>query len=425
MTKNLKPRLLEEVVRRKLRGIGAVLIEGPRGCGKTTLAGAVAKSGVDLSDPELQARRLELDAPTGYYLKGRAPRMLDEWQRLPAVWDAMRLEVDHRRKPGQFLLTSSAALADGGLIFHSGTGRVAWIRLRPLSLWESGDSNGRVSLSGLLEGRFEPCRGRLGLEDVAWLACRGGWPEVIGLEKAEALERVAARYRAATSEDLVWFDGVKRTAANVRVLMRTCARHQGKTISVPKLRAAMAVESRGESVVTAKTLFDYLNALRKTFIMEDLPAWQPALRSRSAVRLTDARYLTDPSLAAAALGMGPRELAQDSVALSGLFKTLCLRDLRVYAESWDGRVSHFRDRNGLACDAVIERRGGACGLIAIRLGSGEAVELASRELKKLASKIDDERMSKPSFLMVLTAVGEWAYQRTDGVCVVPIGCLRP
>ncbi len=424
--KNLKPRLLEEVLRQKLRSIGAVLIEGPRGCGKTTLAGAVAKSAIDLADSALQARRTELDAPAASYLKGRTPRLLDEWQRLPAVWDAVRFAVDHRRKPGLFLLTSSAAPADDDGVFHSGTGRVARLRLRPMSLFESWDSSGGVSLSALFEGRMAACRSRLGLDDVAWLACRGGWPAVIGLERSEALEYVAAVYREATSGELVFFDGVKRTVERVRALMRACARHQGTAISVPKLQAAMAAETPESRAVTTKTLFDYLDALRKIFVMEDLPAWQPALRSRSAVRTADARYFADPSLAAAALGLSPQALSQNPEVFSGVFKTLCIRDLRVYAESGAGTVRQFRDRNGLACDAVVERRGGAYGLAAIRLGGSEAVERAAKELKKLAGKIDVERMgASPAFLMVLTAVGEWAHRRSDGVCVVPVGCLRP
>lgn len=422
-----KPRVLDEILVRKLRGIGAVLIEGPKLCGKTTTAENVAKSVIYMSDPNVwEKTKTTVDWPASHYLKGRTPRLIDEWQLMPKIWDAVRFEVDHRRKKGLFILTGSAVPADRSDIFHSGTGRFAWLRMRPMSLFESEDSNGKVSLDDLFAGRFEPCKNSLSYSRVAYLACRGGWPAIFGMDEKDALGLVFNYFDAVVNEDISRVDGVRRNATHAKKLLKSYARNQGSQISISGIQADMqASDVAADVTMSIKTTAGYLDALREIFVIEDMPAWNPNLRSKAAIRTAETRYFSDPSFCAAALDIGPKDLENNPETFGFVFETLCMRDLRTYADALDGSVYHYRDSNDLECDAVLHRRGGTYGLIEIKLGGDSAVEHGAHTLKKLASKIDDERMSKPSFLMVLTAVGEWAYQRTDGVYVVPIGCLRP
>ncbi len=424
MATGYKHRVIDNLLKRKLKGIGAVLIEGPKLCGKTTTAEQAAKSVVYMTAPQDRKMNEELArVQPNVLLEGKTPRLIDEWQVAPQLWDAVRFEVDHRKKTGQFILTGSAVPADRSAIFHSGTGRFAWLRMRTMSLFESGESNGKVSLKTLFDGRFTGGQSELTYSDVAYLACRGGWPTALGQAQAIALERVTDYYDAVVNVDISRVDGVKRNIENTKLLMRSYAEKQGTQTPLTALREAMKANA-GREVMSAKTLSGYLEALRQIFVIEDMPAWNPNLRSKTAIRTADTRYFSDPSLCAAALGIGPKDLEKNPETFGFVFETLCVRDLRVYADALDGTVYHYRDKTNLECDAVLHRRDGSYGLIEIKLGGDYAVEHGAETLKALAERIDVDKMMKPAFLMVLTAVGQFAFQREDGVYVVPIGCLK-
>ena len=352
------------------------------------------------------------------------PRLIDEWQIAPKLWDAIRFEVDHRGEDGQFMLTGSAVPASTSEIFHSGTGRFGWIKMRTMSLWESGDSTGDVSLGGLFSSENEvDGTSNLEIRRIAFLVCRGGWPKA-SLKTNESAALIEAReyVESVCRNDISRVDDVQRNAELARRLMRSYSRHQGAQVSVATILAD--IKSNEASDTTEATVASYINALKRIFVIEDMAAWNPNLRSKTAIRSSDTRYFTDPSIAAAALGLGPDDLLDDPNTFGLLFETMAVRDLRVYAEALDGQVYHYRDKNGLECDAIVHLRNGRYGLIEIKLGGDNLIEAGATTLKKLASKIDTDKMKSPSFMMVLTAIGEYAYRRLDGVLVVPIGCLR-
>ena len=377
-----------------------------------------------MADPDNQNNYLEMaDLRIKMLLKGDNPRLIDEWQIVPQIWDAIRFEVDHRREEGQFILTGSAVPASTEKIHHSGTGRFAWITMRPMSLWESGESTGAVSLAQLFEGK-ESVEGynKLKLEDVAFLVCRGGWPSATDKSQRAALRQAYDYYDAVVKSDVSRVDEVSRNSERTKLLLRSYARSQGAQVSIGAIRQDMM--ENDDDTLADKTVQSYIGALKKIFVIEDMPAWNPNLRSKTAIRSAETRYFVDPSIAVAALGLGPTDLMNDLETFGLLFETLCVRDLRVYADSVDGSVYHYRDKNGLECDAVIHLRNGSYGLVEIKLGGANAIEKGVSTLKTLASKIDTTKMKAPSFLMVLTAVGDYAYQRKDGVYVVPVGCLK-
>lgn len=369
--KEYKKRIADKLLKYRLEEVGAVLVEGPKWCGKTTTAEQLAKSVLYMADPSTRNSSLEMaDLNVRMLLKGDVPRLIDEWQVIPQIWDAIRFEVDHRGEEGLFILTGSSVPVSSEDIHHTGTGRFAWITMRTMSLWESGDSTGDISIEQLLS-------------------------------------RV---------------DEVVRSSERTKLLMRSYARSQGAQVSVGVIRQDMMAND--DASLADKTVQSYIGALKKIFVIEDMPAWNPNLRSRTAIRSAETRYFVDPSIAVAALGLGPEDLVNDLETFGLLFETLCIRDLRVYADAIDGNVYHYRDKNGLECDAVIHLRNGAYGLIEIKLGGATAIEKGVSTLLSLASKIDTTKMKSPSFLMVLTAVGDYAYRRKDGVYVVPVGCLR-
>jgi hypothetical protein len=423
--KEYKSRIADQILADKLEVAGSVLVEGPKYCGKTTLALQQAKSVLDMADPEKRDQHLLL-ARTHIkrLLQGDAPRLIDEWQIVPSIWDAIRHEVDTRGEEGQFILTGSAVPAKMDEIFHSGTGRVAWLKLRTMSLWESGDSTGEVSLRQLFQGNGTvDGTSRLQIEQLAFFTCRGGWPRAV-LAKSEkaALGHATEYYEAVTRFDISRVDHVERNPELTRRLMRAYARHQGTQISLKTLLDDLSANEN--STLNENTLYDYINALKKIFVIEDSLAWNPNLRSKTAIRTTDTRYYTDPSIATAALGLGPEDLINDLRTFGLLFETLCVRDLRVYADPLGGKVYHYRDKNGLECDAVIHLPNGKYGLVEVKLGGKEWIDEGAKTLNTLSAKIDTDRMPHPSFRMVLTGVGEYAYEREDGVLVVPIGSLR-
>lgn len=418
---------MDSLLAKKLQAKGAVLIEGPKWCGKTTTAEEIAASKVLLAktDAKEQFKRLlEIDSDTA--LSGEAPMLIDEWQTVPKLWDAVRYTVDHRRKMGQFILTGSAVPDKDAEKEreHSGTGRFAWLTMRPMTLSESGESNDSVSLADLFAAP-EKLFGRnsLKLQDIAFLICRGGWPMAVGLPEEAALEQAFDYYDAVTKEDVTRVDGVKRASERVRRLMRAYARHQGTQASIATLREDL--KNNDIATLDDDTIVSYLEALRKIFVVEDMPAWNPNLRSKTAIRTADTRYFVDPSIATAALGMGPADLVNDLNTMGFFFETMCVRDLRVYAEALNGKVYHYRDKSGLECDAVVHLRNGQYGLIEIKLGGQSLIDDGVRTLNSLAAQVDTSRMKAPAFKMVLTATGEYAYRRSeDGIYIVPVGCLK-
>ena len=425
MTKNYQRRIADQMLADKLEAMGAVLIEGPKGCGKTTTAEQQAKSIIYMDDPDKARQYLQM-AQTNIrlLLQGETPRLIDEWQTTPEFWDAIRFEVDHRDGDGQFMLTGSAVPTNRDKIHHSGTARYGCLTMRPMSLWESGESNGTVSLSNLFKAQNQVgSKNELNMEQIAYLVCRGGWPKSISKssEKA-ALSQAIEYFEAIARSDISRVDNVRRDEERAKRLMRSYARHQGTQTSAATILADIAGNESEE--ISEDTVASYLRALKEIFVIEDMPAWNPNLRSKTAIRTSDTHYYVDPSIACAALGLGPIDLINDLNTFGLLFETMCVRDLRVYADAIDGKVYHYRDKNGLECDTVIHLRNGSYGLIEIKLGGETLIEDGVRNLLKLSDKIDTTKMKSPSFLMVLTAVGPYAYRRADGVCIVPIGCLK-
>lgn len=421
--KEYRKRIADDILARKLEGKGAVLIEGPKWCGKTTTAEQVAASILYMDDPEKKEQNISMsELNPKRLLKGDTPRLIDEWQIAPKLWDAIRFEVDHRRALGQFVLTGSAVPVDTKEITHSGTGRFTWLTMRPMSLYESGDSTGDVSLKGLFENNAVDGETDMTIDRLAFLACRGGWPQAIDMRDDIALDQARDYYDAVVRSDINRADNIQKNSEKVRRLMRSYARNQGS--QVPNTVLARDVSANDEESMSHETVASYLNALRKIFVVEDMPAWNPNLRSKTAIRSSDTRYYVDPSIAAAALGIGPNDLINDLNTFGFIFETLCIRDLRVFADALDGQVYHYRDKEGQECDAVVHLRNGQYGLVEIKLGGDKLIEEGVQSLKKMESKIDTGKMKAPSFLMVLTGVGDYAYRRKDGVCVVPIGCLK-
>lgn len=427
-----KSRILDAVLERKLAGVGAVLVEGPKWCGKTTTCEQHARSALYMADPVRRERYLaQAEIDITELMKGEQPRLIDEWQDAPKFWDAVRFDVDHSFGWGHYILTGSAVPPDDKNersgrkdIVHSGTGRIVRVRMRPMSLWESGESSGTVSLGSLFAGEaFKPCKAaERSLEDVAYLVCRGGWPQAVDQGGETALDRAFEYVDAIVNSDISRVDGVSRDPARARRLLRSYARLQGTQSTIPNIRKDMAEGGGGPD---DDTIASYLNALRKIFVIEDAEAWSPALRSKAVVRMSPTRYFSDPSIATAALGLGPGDLMNDIRAYGWFFEAMAMRDLRVYADALNGSVSHYLDRNGLECDAVVHLRNGASALVEVKLGGATLIEEGAKTLNTLSGLIDTSRQREVAFKMVLTATGDFAYQRPDGVLVCPIGCLKP
>lgn len=417
-------RIADKLLQYRLEEMGAVLIQGPKWCGKTTTAVQQAKSVLYMADQDNQEQYISMaKLKISSLLEGESPRLIDEWQVVPQFWDAIRYEVDKRQREGQFILTGSAVPVSTDDIVHSGAGRFSRVVMRPMSLWESGDSTGDVSIGQLFGGNADvEGRNALPLERLAFLTARGGWPASVGRKERPALHMAYDYLDAIVESDISRVDNVGRNPERTKLLLRSLSRHQGTQATLSSIRRDLIAND--ESTLSENTLVSYINALKKIFVIEDMHAWNPNLRSRTAVRTADTRYFVDPSIAVASLGLGPGDLIADLETFGLLFETLCVRDLRVYADAVEGQVYHYRDKNGLECDAVIHLRNGAYGLIEIKLGGNDAIEQGAKTLNELSAKIDTTRMKSPSFKMVLTAVGTYAYRRADGVLVVPAGCLK-
>ena len=423
MVKTYKKRIADSLLLRKLAGKGAVLIEGAKWCGKTTTAEQIAKSVKYMTETGMVEQNVQLaKLNPKLLLRGDIPRLIDEWQVAPQLWDSVRFESDHGPL-GQFILTGSSVPPDMSKVIHSGTGRIGWLKMRPMSLWESHESSGEVSLAELFT-----TPGQVGainsvdIEQLAFLICRGGWPLAIDMEREIALDQAFDYVESVEKRDISKVDGVERDAVRVHRLLRSLARNQGSQASLGTIKADLTANEA--DTLSEDTIASYCKALKEIFVVEDSEAWNPNLRSKTAIRTRDTHYFTDPSIATAALGIGPDDLVNDLNTFGLFLETMAVRDLRVYAEALNGKVYHYRDKNGLECDAVVHLRDGRYGLVEIKLGGDELINEGVETLKTLASKIDSTKMKEPSFMMVLTGVGTYAYKREDDVYVVPIGCLK-
>ena len=419
-----KQRIADSILEVKVLGKGAVLIEGPKWCGKTTTAKQLAKSVLDLGDSAVLKQSsglIEISPKT--LLDGDTPRLIDEWQALPPIWDSIRSEVDRRGEPSQFILTGSSVLPEADETVHSGTGRFATIKMRPMSLYESGESTGTVSLKDLFEGKsIEVQQNELDVEEIAFLTCRGGWPWATIISKKVALDQAFDYVDSVIQRDIQRVDKVKRSAERAKLLLRSYARNISQQVSYGTIKKDML--SNDASTLDEDTVADYIKALKKLFVIEDLAAWNPNIRSKAAIRTSDTRHFVDPSIGTAILGLGPKDLINDLKSFGFFFEDMVVRDLRVYAEALDGELYHYRDSSGLECDTVLHRRNGSYALMEVKLGGEQNIEDGAKSMLALAENIDTGKMPAPSFMAVIVGVGQYAYQRKDGVYVIPIGCLK-
>lgn len=423
-----RKRIADDLLSRKLAGMGAVLVEGAKWCGKTTTCEQFAKSAVYMADPKKREANLQYaKIDISRLLEGAHPRLIDEWQDAPQFWDAIRSYVDHAEGEGHFILTGSSVVPKDkqDKIVHSGTGRIARLKMRPMSLWESGESSGTVSIGALFSGaefvsaQADACE----LERIAYLICRGGWPRAVEQGGGIALDRATDYFESVVESDISRADDIPRDPDRVRQLLRAYARQQGTQSNLSTIRKDMlANDSRG---LNEDTIRSYLTALRRIFVVEDLRAWCPSLRSKDAIRSSDTRFFTDPSIAVAALGITPGELMNDLRSFGYFFEALAVRDLRIYTEALMGHVEHYHDGKGLECDAVLHLRNGSYALVEIKLG-GELVNEGVATLAEFSRLISRKGHTPPAFRMVLTATGDFAYRRPDdGIIVCPISALKP
>lgn len=419
-----KHRIADSILERKVLGKGAVLIEGPKWCGKTTTAKQIAKSILDLGDSSvlMQSSQLIEISPQAL-LEGKTPRLIDEWQALPTIWDSIRSEVDKRGEPSQFILTGSSVLPEADETIHSGTGRFAHVKMRTMSLYESGESTGSISLTDLFEGKnFGVLQNEMNIEELAYLTCRGGWPWATLIPKSVALDQAFDYVDSVIQKNIQRVDKTKRSPDRARLLLRSYARNISQQISYNTIRKDML--SNDASTLDEDTVADYVKALKKLFVIEDLAAWNPNIRSKAAIRTSDTRHFVDPSIGTAVLRLGPKDLINDLQTFGLFFEDLVVRDLRVFAEALDGELYHYRDSSGLECDTVLHRHDGSYALLEVKIGGEERINEGATNLLALANNIDTNKMPAPSFMAVIIGVGKYAYQRKDGVYVIPIGCLK-
>jgi len=422
--KKYLPRIIDKLLSERLEAKGAVLLEGPKWCGKTTSAKQIAASFISMDQPEMikQYQSMAELSPLAL-LEGETPRLIDEWQIAPNLWNAVRYEVDQRDEFGQFILTGSAVPAEIGESMHTGTGRISRLYMRPMSLYESEDSNGKVTIRDLFANQEISAKSDTDLEEIAFLICRGGWPKAVGLAERLALFQAIDYFDAVVSADISRVDSVRRDKEKAKRFLKSYARNVATRATLETIRQDVLANHSG--TFDPVTLYSYRDALTKIFVIEDLPAWNPNLRSKVAIRTTDTRYFVDPSIATAALQLSPKDLLNDLNTMGLVFENLCVRDLRIYADYLNGSIYQYRDSNGLECDAVIHLRDGSYGLIEIKLGGDSLIEEGAENLKELASKIDTNKMKKPAFMLVLCAKVPFAYRRKDGVYIAPITCLKP
>ena len=419
--KDYYPRITDKILKLQLQASGAVLIEGAKWTGKTYSGKAIANSVLYMQNTDEARSNMKLaETKPSLLLRGATPRLLDEWQEAPVLWDAVRFEVDQRGEPGQFILTGSAVPRDGETM-HTGTGRISRILMRPMSLFESRESSGEVSLGNLFDG-IDDIEGRnpITIERLAFIVCRGGWPAAVKQQNEKVALLTARNYvDQIVEQDIQRVDGTEKNPERVRLVLRSLARNISTLANIQTIKNDIEAN---DSMVSDKTIANYINALRRIFVLDDLPAWQPSLRSKTAIRTSSKRQFVDPSLAIAVLRANPDGILKDFNTFGFLFESLCVRDMRVYAYANDGDVLHFRDKSGLESDMIVRLRDGRWAPVEVKLGSKE-IEEAAKHLLELKAKVDTSKVGEPSFLMVLTG-GQYAYRRPDGVLVVPIGCLK-
>ena len=414
-------RICDKELQEVLSSVGAVLIEGAKWCGKTSTAENIAHSVLLMQDPDKTKQYQQIaDTKPSLLLQGATPRLLDEWQVSPVLWDAVRFEVDKRQEAGQFILTGSAVPTDN-VTAHTGTGRIARILMRTMSLYESKESNGTVSLMDLFNGMQDiESMSDLCIEQIAFCICRGGFPAAIGKSERAALRMPVDYIEAVINNDVSRVDEVEKNPNKVRLLLRSLARNISTMASFQTILEDVEAT---EETISDKTLSSYYNALRRIFVVEPLPAWSPKLRSKTAIRTSSKHHFVDPAIATSVRRISPDALLKDFEYFGLLFEALCTRDIRIYAQHNDGDVFHYRDKSGLEADLIVQLRNGSWGAIEVKLGSKQ-IEEAAGNLLKLKNKINTDKMREPSFLMVLTG-GQYAFRRQDGVFIVPIGCLKP
>lgn len=416
-------RIIDKEIEEKLSVMGAVLIKGPKWCGKTTSAKQIAKSVLEMQNPDLQENYIELaNTKPSLLLEGDKPRLIDEWQLAPKLWNAVRYSVDKLALPGQYILTGSATPNEDDSL-HSGVGRFAFVTMKPMTLYESSDSNGKISLSEILNGNrdIDGVKTDLDYEKIAYVLCRGGWPNSLKLDEKRALQVSKNYLDVLCSSDISRVDGVSRNPKLARAILKAYAR-QVSTIDSTKSLIDDVVSNHID--VSERTITDYLNVLRKLYIIEEIQAWNPNIRSKTAIRTSPKKSMIDPSLAVAALGVSPKELMLDIRTFGLLFENLVNRDLSVYVNSIGGSLKHYRDRYALECDNVLHFNDGRYALVETKLG-GTRVDEAEKHLLELKTLIEDKnpKIGKPKFLMVITGT-DMAYTTSNGVLVVPIGCLK-
>lgn len=424
------PRIVDTVLDTRLRAVGATVIVGPKWCGKTTTAKQKAKSVLEMQDPDLQEGYLKLaTTKPSLLLKGDNPRLIDEWQLAPVLWDAVRVSVDRRQEKGLYLLTGSVVV-DEDKIKHTGIGRISRLEMDTMSLWESGESSGEVSLRELFAApttAVDGATGRLSVEELIFAVCRGGWPSALDARGDDAKLFVAQDYfNNLVESDVSRVDGVERDPALAAQILRSYARN----VSTLATKASIRKDVMSVREISLPTVDSYLAALRKLFVISDIDAWCPAIRSATDIRASRKRGFCDPSVAVAALGVGPEHFLKDFKTFGFLFESLVLRDLRVYSRESGGRLSYYRDRYGLEADAVLHLQDGRYALIEVKLGSKE-IEDGAEHLTKVRQRIVEHGASErqcplraPDLLMVVTG-GQQAYTRPDGIHVVPISALKP
>lgn len=417
-------RLVEKEIELKLRTSGAVVVAGPKFCGKTTTCMLYQKSFVKLNT--LQAIKMARMNPRGV-LQGEKPRLIDEWQKAPDIWNHVKDDLDFDYQFGKYLLTGSSTPADKTEVHHSGAGRIAPVKMRPMSLWESKESKGTISLADVFDGKDNypwDVNNEATLNDIAFLICRGGWPISVQAPKDIAVEITKNYYNSLfVFEDCENERFRNKRPEVLKMILRSYARHISTEAAVATIISD--IRQSNERTMDARTFDDYMEALKDLYVLEDLPAWNPNIRSKTSIRSTPTRHFVDTSIACRALNISPNALLNDLETFGLFFEDFAVRDLTVYANYLGGTVSHYRDNTGLECDAVVHLEDGRWGAIEIKLGGDELIEHGAKSLKTLRSKIVEKSEEKaPSFLMVLTAVGG-AYRRDDGVYVAPINLLRP
>lgn len=418
--KEYMPRIVDSVLQNKLEYMGAVLIEGCKWCGKSTTAKQFAKSYIEFQDPD---KKMQYDITNqtkpSLFLEGDKPRLFDEWQMYPVVWDAIRMEVDHTGLKGQYILTGSARPAEDS-VMHSGTGRFSKLLMRPMSLFESGESNGSVSLSAIINGEDIMGVSSLDFESLISVMRRGGWPEALKIEGDNKYEISKDYVKSLLSEEVRTIDGTYRSAQKMNAVLKSLSRNISTNVSKSTILEDVKTEFTGE--VSRPTLDDYLNTLEKLYILEYIPATNLNLRSKTPLRVSPKLEFVDPSIVTATLNLKRDDLVNDLRFMGFIFENMCMRDLKIYADAIDARLSYYRDKNDFEVDCILETPNGKWGAIEIKLGAGE-IPSAVNNLTKFRDKVDTDKYGEPAFLMVLTGA-DYSYKRDDGIYVVSIGTLK-